>query len=325
MPIAKDERGLLLNPVVIPVVEHTIGQDGTRTAVLPAEIVVTAPALVGRHIEIRTRRDARCNIIVERLLNPKAILAVIARRRKVPLHGACHIDHIPLLLENNLVLDPELYIREHKFVAGIELRHIRAQVVVRSFGGALRLRTVIHHDLVRVELESFARHIVAADLALGIRHRAFMRLVVVVDAIAVERHAWCALRQLQYMRTIRDRDRARDRIPLYIVALKTPCLKLHNVHMSLCRKVTRALVIGQIVPLERDRRRRVRRHGMAQMLRHRLHIREQRLLLLRETVRTLLPPLVFYEVQMLKPGICVPAIGGINAARQHGTGSGQCK
>ena len=99
-------------------------------------------------------------------------------------------------------------------------------MVVRIFRRAPRLRTVIDHNLIRVELEAFARHVVAADLAVRRLHRPRTRLVVVVDVVAVERHARLPLRHLEHMRTVGNGDRPRDRIALHVVALKTARRKL---------------------------------------------------------------------------------------------------
>ena len=125
------------------------------------------------------------------------------------------------------------------------------------------------------------------------------------------------------MRTVGNRNLARDRIPLHIVTLKTPRRKLHDVDIPLCRELARPLIIGQIIALKCNRRRRISRHGVPQILLHRRHIRKQLLLLCSEPVRTLLPPLIFDEIQMLKACIRIPSIGGMNLQREYGTGGSQ--
>ena len=55
------------------------------------------------------------------------------------------------------------------------------------------------------------------------------------------------------MRAVGDGDHARGGVPLHIVALKAPRRKLDNIDMPLCCKLARALVVRQIIALERNR------------------------------------------------------------------------
>jgi hypothetical protein len=95
--------------------------------------------------------------------------------------------------------------------------------------------------------------------------------------------------------------------------------------MPLCRELSRALVIGEIIALKCDGGWGLLRHGVAQMLCHFRNIRKQLLLLRREPVRTLLTPLVLDEIQMLKARVRVPSIGSMGRHRECGTGDGQCE
>ena len=127
------------------------------------------------------------------------------------------------------------------------------------------------------------------------------------------------------MRAVGDRDRPRHCIALDIVALKAPRSQLHDIDMPLRHELARALVIGEIIALERDRRRLVRCHRMPEILLHCLHVSEQLLLLLREPVRPLRATAVLDEIQPLNARVAVPAVCSIGADGQDGTGGGQRK
>ena len=150
-----------------------------------------------------------------------------------------------------------------------------------------------------------------------------MFLIVVVDVIAVERHARRPLRQLQHVRAIRHGDLAAHRIARHIVSLKAARLQLDNIHMSLRRKVPRTLIVRQVIALKRDRRGLIRRHGMAQMLLHRCDIGKQLLLLRREPIGALRTPLILDIIQSLDPRIRVRAVRRVCRPRQKRTGGGQ--
>ena len=203
---------------------------------------------------------------------------------------------MPFFRKEHRVFQPELHIVQDEPVTGIELRHLRAEVVVGALRPALRLRAVIDDDLVGVELKTLACHIVGADLAVRPFHRARMFLIVVVDVVAVERHARRPLRQLQHMCAIRHGHLTAHRIARHIVPLKAALLHLDNIHMPLRRKVARTLVIRQVIALKRDRRGLICRHGVTQMLPHRCHVSEQLLLLRREAIGTLRTPLIFDKI-----------------------------
>ena len=230
---------------------------------------------------------------------------------------------MPFFRKEHRVFQPELHIVQDEPVTGIELRHLRAEMVVRILRPALRLRAVIDDDLVGVELKALARHIVGADLAVRPFHRARMFLIVVVDVIAVERHARRPLRQLQHVCAIRHGHVAAHRIARHIVSLKAARLQLDNIHMSLRRKVPRTLIVRQVIALKRDRRGLIRRHGMAQMLLHRRDIGKQLLLLRREPIGALRTPLILDIIQALDPGIRVRAVRRVHRPRQKRTGGGQ--
>ena len=127
------------------------------------------------------------------------------------------------------------------------------------------------------------------------------------------------------MCAVGNRDSTCRRIPLDVVPLKAPRGQLHNIHMALCDKIAGALIVGEVIALERDRRGLIRCHRMPEILLHRLYIGEQFFLLLRETVCPLLTAAVFDKIQPLNARVAVPAVCSIGTGGKDGTCGGQRK
>ena len=267
----------------------------------------------------------RRNILLKGLLHPCTVIAVIACAREITLHRVRNINLMFFLRIDDFVLQPKLYVVQNEVISGVEFRPLRAEVIVRILCPALRLCTVIDNDLVGVEFKAFARHIVGTGLAVRLLHRPRVLLIVIVDAIAVERNTRHSLRQLKHMCTIGNGDIPRPRIALDIVSLKAPHLKLNNIHMPLCGKLSRALIIGQVVALKRNGRGLICGNGMAQVFLQGCCIGEQLLLLRREAICTCFTTFILDEIQMLKSRVRVPIVRCVCCTRQNRTCGGQCE
>ena len=164
-------------------------------------------------------------------------------------------------------------------VVGVDLDLARVEAVVRVDGAALCLRAVVDDDLVGVELEFLARHVVLGDLALGALHRTRARAVVVVRLEAIEHDLGLARRELQHVALARDVDALVDGVAVDVLALEAVLVELRDLDLALGREVARHLVPREVIALEGDRCGLRRVDRVAQVLAHLLGVGLELLLL----------------------------------------------
>ena len=272
--MADEQRRLLLDPVVVAVVEVALRHARVVARVGPAHVELIAPVLLCRVDDLGICIDILGDGLLEVLADPEAVRLVVADARE-PVGDSrvfLEVDLVARLRHEGRALDLELDVVQDHLVVGVDLDLAREEAVVGVDGAALRLRAVVDDDLVGIELELLARHVVFGHFALGALHRTRARAVVVVRLEAIEHDLSLARRELQHMALARDVDALLDRVAVDVLALEAVLVELCDLDLALGREVTRHLVPHEVIALEGDRCGLCRVNRVAQVLAHLLRI-----------------------------------------------------